>query len=137
MRSIERKNELGEVFTPPTLIKEIISNMREDSFNIDKTFFDPTCGNGNILIYVLQYKFKIHRDKLNEDIVLRILSSIYGVDIMPDNVLDSRKRLYKLTIKLLERLDIEINKMKIIEILKKNIRLGDVMEYDYNFEEMK
>lgn len=137
MRSIERKNELGEVFTPPALIKEIISNMREDSFNIDKTFLDPTCGNGNILIYVLQYKFKIHRDKLNEDIVLRILSSIYGVDIMPDNVLDSRKRLYKLTIKLLERLDIEINKMKIIEILKKNIRLGDVMEYDYNFEEMK
>ena len=132
MRSEERKDELGEVFTPPDLINDIIKNMRPDSFEIDKTFLDPTCGNGNILYEVAKHKLSL-LSHIDEDIIYRLARSIYGVDIMEDNVVDSRTRLYELFEEVSNQLGLNINKAMLANIISNNIRLGDGLKYDYSF----
>lgn len=92
MRTIERKDELGEVFTPPELVSEILNHLPPEVFSDpNKTFLDPTCGNGNFLVQV--------RDRLltNGFTLEQALSRIYGADIMEDNVLETIARLHNLT----------------------------------------
>lgn len=91
MKTKQRKNELGEVFTPLPLVNEILdklSSFSDEAFTKpNKTFLDPSCGNGNFLIEVLKRKLQTkHSPK-------KALSTIYGVDIMVDNVCDTIVRL--------------------------------------------
>ena len=62
---------------------------------------------------------------------LQAISTIYGVDIMPDNVLECRQRLFKVVVS-------EVNNKivpssfysQMVEILKRNIQLGDTLQFD-------
>lgn len=91
--------------------------------NIDSTFLEPTCGNGNFLVEILERK--LARCK-SEDDGLRAIKSIYGIDIMQDNVLESRKRLK------------EIYEQKfnsnIDDILEHNIICGDSLQIQAMWE---
>ncbi len=69
-------------------------------WNDQKTFFEPACGNGNFLVAILRRKLaKIpqpsarHPQQDVEFEILRSLSSIYGTDICPQNVEETRQRL--------------------------------------------
>ena len=61
--------------------------------DINAKFLEPCCGNGNILAEIARRKFE--RCK-NADEGLDALRSIYGIDILADNVLESRVRLLSL-----------------------------------------
>ena len=52
-----------------------------------KTFCDPAAGNGNFLVVVLQRKLA------NNHPPLQALSTIYGVELMGDNVEEMKDRL--------------------------------------------
>lgn len=53
--SKDKSNKHGEVFTPSSLIKEMLSSLPEESFtDPSKTFFDPCCGKGNFPVYIIQ-----------------------------------------------------------------------------------
>ena len=80
MRTIERKNEIGEVFTPSELVNEMLDNLpQEEITNPDKVIGDITgCGNGNFLIEVLNRRIKAGVSHLDA------IKTIYGVDIMED-----------------------------------------------------
>jgi SAM-dependent methyltransferase len=84
----ERIKHLGEVFTP----QELVCNMMEQVpltvwESEEKTFLDPACGNGNFLVEIL-------RTRLAHGVgLIPALKTLYGVDIMKDNILESRKRL--------------------------------------------
>jgi len=80
----------GEIFTPIELVNKLISALPKEVWQNDKTFLDPACGNGNLLIAVLWHKIERGHNPLEA------LRSIYGVDIMPDNIKDCRIRLLKL-----------------------------------------
>lgn len=57
--SKDKSNEFGEVFTPPSLIKEMLSSLEEESFtNPNKTFFDPCSGKGNFSVFIIQALMK-------------------------------------------------------------------------------
>jgi len=86
----ERYRVTGEVFTPPSLTKKILSSLPKEVWKENKTFLDPACGNGNLLIPVLWRKIE------NGHKPLEALQSVYGVDIMPDNVRECRIRLLSL-----------------------------------------
>ena len=81
----------GEVFTPKWLVVQSVENIQKQQQNIfiekEKTFFDPSCGNGNLLIEVVNNKIK------NGSSAWEALSTTFGVDIMEDNVLECRQRL--------------------------------------------
>jgi hypothetical protein len=55
--------------------------------NPDATFLDNSCGDGNFLVTLLKVLSEYHDPQhvLNE--------MIYGVDLMPDNIVEAKRRL--------------------------------------------
>jgi len=94
MRSKLRSNKLGEVFTPSWLVREYLDKIPDLFFeDKTKTYLDPACGSGNILVEVLDRKIQ------HGSTPLQALQTTYGVDIIPDNVLECRKRLFEVAYK--------------------------------------
>lgn len=95
-KSKERVKKHGEVFTPPHIVKQMCDMLEENSpgtFEPKKTFLEPTCGNGNFLVEILLRKLNACK---SEDDFLPALKSIYGIDLLPDNVQESRARMLAL-----------------------------------------
>jgi hypothetical protein len=82
-----RKKQTAEVFTPPSLVNDMVDKLPDEIWEEGKTFCDPACGNGNLLIEVLNRKLKKGHKPLEA------LKTIYGVDIMSDNIRECRMRL--------------------------------------------
>jgi len=112
-----RVKATGEVFTPTPLVQEILDQLPQDLFqDPTKTFCDPSCGDGQFLGEVIIRKME------NGSTFEQALSTIYGIDIMQDNIDLCRERL------LCGREDLK-------EIVHKNIVCADALEYDYLFGE--
>lgn len=53
--SKEKSKTFAEVFTPPKLIKEMLSSLPDEAFtDPNKTFFDPCSGLGNFPVFIIQ-----------------------------------------------------------------------------------
>ena len=65
----------------------------EECRRIDSTFLEPACGTGNFLVEILERKFSPCK---TIDDGLTAISSIFGIDIQGDNVLETRERLLKM-----------------------------------------
>lgn len=53
--SKDKSNQHGEVFTPSSLIKEMLGSLDEEAFtDPNKTFFDPCAGKGNFPVFIIQ-----------------------------------------------------------------------------------
>lgn len=89
MKTIARKKELGEVFTPPALVNEMLDHLPPEVWiDPNKTFIDPSgCGNGNFLIGIKDRLLQYHQ-------LDNILPRVFGVDIMEDNCIETILRLY-------------------------------------------
>lgn len=110
-----RIKQNGEVFTPTKLVQEILDMLPEEVFkDPTKTFLDNSCGDGQFLGEVLIRKMQYGAT------FEQALSTIYGVDIMQDNVEICRQRL------LCGRKDLE-------HIVRKNIVCQNALAYDYTF----
>jgi type I restriction-modification system DNA methylase subunit len=87
-RGQKRVKLTGEVFTPMDLclrmVKEIPIEKLKDA---DAKFLDNSCGDGNFLVALFKVLSKYH----DADHVLN--NMIYGVDLMPDNVVEAKRRL--------------------------------------------
>ena len=87
-RDKARVKATGEVFTPTPLVQEILNKLSIEQFtDPTKTFLDPSCGDGQFLGEVLIRKME------NGSTFDEALSTIYGVDLMIDNVDLCRERL--------------------------------------------
>jgi len=97
IKSKDRVRDQGEVFTPPRIVKDMLDMVGDDIYDKTKRILEPTCGDGNFLVEILQRRLdKIPRKlKIEEKEfeVLSILSNIYGIDIMQDNIIEARSRL--------------------------------------------
>ena len=114
-RTQSRVKATGEVFTPTELVREVLGNINIEKFKDPaKTFLDPSCGDGQFLGEVLIRKME------NGNTFEQALSTIYGVDLMQDNVDECRKRL------LCGRTDLA-------HIVERNIVCHDALTYDYSF----
>jgi hypothetical protein len=108
----------GEVFTPTLLVEKILDKMDQGMFsNSTKTFLDPSCGDGQFLASALYRKLK---HGIDFETALR---TIYGVDLMIDNVDLCRERL------LCGREDLR-------HIVEQNIQQADGLKYKYDFKPM-
>ena len=90
VRRQKRKKSTAEEFTPLPLVNEMLDKLTKEVWQEGKTYCDPACGNGNFLVEVLKRKLNNHHDPL------QALQTIYGVDIMQDNIKECRLRLLKL-----------------------------------------
>lgn len=116
----ERKKITAEDFSPEFLVNDIIEKLTFYSYGMsydnfyfsgisnkekreitknspnhkfiweeNNTFIDPACGNGNFLVEILKRKLDLRHDPLHA------LNSIFGMDIMADNIRECRIRLLK------------------------------------------
>jgi len=114
-RSTLRVKSTGEVFTPTPLVQEILEKIPIDQFqNTTKTFLDNSCGDGQFLGEVLIRKME------NGSTFEEALSTIYGVDLMIDNVDLCRERLL-------------CGQEHLRHIVEKNIQCQNSLTYGYKF----
>jgi type I restriction-modification system DNA methylase subunit len=114
-RDRSRVKATGEVFTPTRLVQEMLDQIPVGQFEDPaKTFLDPSCGDGQFLGEVLIRKME------NGSTFEQALGTVYGVDLMQDNVDECRKRL------LCGREDLR-------HIVERNIVCHDALTYDYSF----
>ena len=116
-RDQARVKSTGEVFTPTPLVQEILDKLPQEVFTSPtETFLDPACGDGQFLSEVLIRKLE------NGHNFAQSLSTIYGVDLMPDNVKLTQDRLL-------------CGHEEFRHIVEKNIVEANGLEYDYLFGE--
>lgn len=130
-----RRKSTGEVFTPPFLVNEMLDKLIESGKEAvtgeDKTFCDPACGNGGMLVEVLKRKLSFGHDPT------KALATLYGCDIMRDNIGECQLRL------------LGILRNNGVEIIRKHVRtvmnqivctpLGQYkkgsLDYDFEFRD--
>ena len=92
--------------------------------NIESTFLEPACGNGNFLVEILARKYKHCKDEHDG---VKALTSVVGIDIQSDNCQESRKRLLDQYISRFPWVGKEI--IDTVErVLQKNIICGNSLE---------
>lgn len=94
IKSKKRVKEFAEVYTNEREVKAMCDLIPKETWdNIESTFLEPACGNGNFLVEI--YARKLERCKTEKD-GIKALASIVGIDIQQDNVYESRARLKKM-----------------------------------------
>jgi hypothetical protein len=101
VKSRQRIIDHGEVFTPPGLVNDMLDLVAHECERIDSRFLEPACGDGNFLAEVLRRKLLTvdkknarNREKWERDAILS-LCSLYGIDLLADNIAACRDRLLK------------------------------------------
>jgi len=136
--SKQRIADHGEVFTSQREVNAMLDLVKHETERIDSRFLEPACGTGNFLIEILNRKLSVVEAKYRksqlefERNVVLAVSSLYGIDIQEDNVIECRTRLLdivdkKYTMLFKRKAKDEVRKV-IRFILEKNIIWGDALD---------
>ena len=135
--SRKRVTDHGEVFTAQREVNAMLDLVKQETERIDSRFLEPACGTGNFLAEVLERKLQVvqtryHNCQLEyERYAVSAVSSIYGIDILEDNVIECRNRLFNIFSKqydgLYKKAVKENCKSSIKYILDNNIICGDAL----------
>lgn len=102
IKSRQRVADHGEVYTAEREVKAMCDLVSDECSRIDSRFLEPACGDGNFLAEILSRKLAAVKKKYKKSVIdyeknaLLAVSSIYGVDILADNVAACRERLFKM-----------------------------------------
>jgi len=100
IKSKQRVRDHGEVFTPGHIVNDMLDLVKQETERIDSRFLEPACGTGNFLVEILRRKLAVVESRYKKDqleyerYAVIAVSSIYGVDLLQDNVEEARKRLF-------------------------------------------
>tara|TARA_B110000503_G_scaffold109914_1_gene164482 strand:+ start:1451 stop:1903 length:453 start_codon:yes stop_codon:yes gene_type:complete len=116
-RTQSRIKATGEVFTPTIMVHAILDKLDQIVFvDSSKTFIDPACGDGQFLSEVLIRKIE------NGSTFEQALSTVYGVDLMQDNVQLCQERLL-------------CGQEHLRHVVERNIVCANGLNYNYLFGE--
>lgn len=106
VKSKKRVADHGEVFTAEREVNAMLDLVKQETDRIDSRFLEPACGDGNFLAEILRRKLEAAKRlatprgrkrpesfDYEKNSVLAI-SSLYGIDLLRDNVLLCRGRLF-------------------------------------------
>ena len=102
VKSKKRVADHGEVFTSEREVNAMLDLVKQETERIDSRFLEPACGTGNFLVEILNRKLKIVKDRYKKSQIefernaIIAISSIYGVDILQDNAIECRDRLFEI-----------------------------------------
>lgn len=102
VKSKQRVSDHGEVFTAEREVNAMLDLVKPETERIDSRFLEPACGEGAFLIEILRRKLEVVKSRYGkspydyERYAVLAVTSIYGVDILQDNVEICRQRLYEL-----------------------------------------
>ena len=134
IESIDRVADCGEVLTPENIVNDMLDLVKDESYRLDSKFLEPSCGNGNFLVKILERKLetasKLDREDFDKNIFIAV-SSIYAIDIIPINIGMAKKRMMKVVecaYKNKMGTGIKTEMGKVIKyVLDTNIILGDTL----------
>ena len=101
IKSRDRVREQGEVFTAEREVNAMLDLVKQETERIDSRFLEPACGDGNFLIKILERKLdrveQLYRASRRqwEQYAMVAVCSIYGIELMEDNLRECRERLYQ------------------------------------------
>ena len=135
--SKKRVEDHGEVYTAKREVDAMLDLVKHQVERIDSRFLEPACGTGNFLAEILIRKLTLIASRYSKSQIeferysVIGVGSIYGVDILKDNVIACRQRL----LKIFENFYVDLYKSKaqkecidaIRYILSKNILHGDAL----------
>ena len=96
-----RVSNFGEVLTSKREVLDMLNLVNTETLRLDSRFLEPACGDGNFLTEVLNFKLDILEKNYSknqyefEKFSIQIFTSIYGIDILEDNIISARERLFK------------------------------------------
>lgn len=141
IKSRERVANHGEVFTGEREVNAMLDLVKSETERIESRFLEPACGDGNFLAEILRRKLEAvkkaskYRGRVftadYEKKAITALCSIYGVELLQDNVETCIGRLYSIWdkeyIKVMKK-EVDDNVRTVAKyILKKNILCGDTL----------
>lgn len=142
IKSRERVSKHGEVFTAEREVNAMLDLMKQETERIESRFLEPACGDGNSLIEILRRKLAVCEERVlkrqftqlqYEKHAVWAVSSIYGIELLPDNAEACRQRLYRYFCQQYERLFGDACKSAcreaVVYILAHNIIMGDALTY--------
>jgi hypothetical protein len=106
VKSKKRVAEHGEVFTGEREVNAMLDLVKQETERVDSRFLEPACGDGNFVVEILRRKLEAAKKRATppkkkkplplefEKQSVIAVASIYGVDLLIDNVLACRQRLY-------------------------------------------
>lgn len=103
VKSKQRVADHGEVFTAEREVNAMLDLVKQETEQIYSRFLEPACGDGNFLAEILNRKLQCSQMKKYKKSAydwernsLIALGSVYGVDLLADNVSACRNRLYSI-----------------------------------------
>ena len=100
--SKQRVADHGEVFTPSWLVEAMLDLVKDETERINSRFLEPACGSGNFLVKILQRKLAAVEAKYGKSdfekkhFALLALMCIYGIELLPDNIVKCRQNLLEI-----------------------------------------
>ena len=137
IKSKERVSDYGEVYTSEREVNNMLDLVKNETERLDSRFLEPACGDGNFLINILERKMNILVSRYKkqqhefEKYSIVVISSIYGIDILKDNIEETKKRLYDYYFKVYSKTFKNSQNNELLKniqyILDKNMILGDAL----------
>lgn len=100
VKSKQRVQDHGEVFTNEREVNAMLDTVKQETERIESRFLEPACGDGNFLAEVLRRKLAVVKQRYGKSLndyekyAFVAIGSIYGVELLSDNVRACRDRLY-------------------------------------------
>lgn len=100
--SRKRVADHGEVFTAEREVKAMCDLVKTETERIESRFLEPACGQGAFLVEILRRKLSVVTNRYCkaqndwERYATLAVSSLYGIDILADNVALCRQNLYEI-----------------------------------------
>lgn len=133
VRSKLRMADHGEVFTPSHIAEAMLDLVRHESERIESRFLEPACGSGNFVVPVLKRKLAtVHARYGKSDFerrhhALLALMSIYGIELLDDNVAECRENLLSVIAEYLAVKPGDVWHIAAAKVLDINIVHGDAL----------
>ena len=133
VKSKQRVADHGEVFTPSWMVEDMLDLVKDESERIDSRFLEPACGDGNFLVQVLRRKLAAVELKYSQSdferrqYALLALMCIYGIELLPDNIVECRAHLLKIFAEYLSLAPADDLYRAGFHVLSQNLVYGDAL----------
>ena len=140
IKSKSRVANHGEVFTSNKIVNDMLDLVKQETERIESRFLEPACGNGNFLAEILERKLTVVKAKYGKSeseykkYAFIAVTSIYGVELLQDNVEECRQRLFDIfcreilkNSKIISNYEKESYLEAILYVLTKNILCGNAL----------
>ncbi|WP_428392986.1 N-6 DNA methylase [Lichenicoccus sp.] len=133
IKSKRRVADHGEVFTPRWLVERMLGLVSGEAERIDARFLEPACGSGNFLAPVLQRKLATVEAKYGgsnferQHYALLALMSIYGIELLMDNIVECRANLLEIFGEFLNLDNSDDLHRAAVYVLSQNLVHGDAL----------